>query len=120
MFAAIVAKAPMRSGGDYSVGRFVGIEAECANRIPLCPTDDVGYAELSLTKVIQRGIHRNSLLRSACVFSHKARRAPLSRSVDPAHAVAMLFSRGRRGGVRCMQQLRAPQDIFAVPRPWSV
>jgi hypothetical protein len=44
----------MRSGGDYSVGRFARIEAECANGIPLRPMDDVGHAELSLTKGIQR------------------------------------------------------------------
>jgi len=61
-FAAIVAKTPMRSGGDYSVGRFARIEAECANRIPLCLTQEVGHAELSLTKGVQHGIHRNSLL----------------------------------------------------------
>ena len=52
----------MRSGGDYPIGRFDGIEAECANGIPLCLTQEVGHAELSLTKGVQHGIHRNSLL----------------------------------------------------------
>ena len=62
MFASIIAKTPMRSGGDYSVRRFGGIEAECANRISLCLTQEVGHAELSLTKGVQHGIHPNSLL----------------------------------------------------------
>jgi hypothetical protein len=46
----------MRSGGDYSVRRFGGIEVECANRMPLCLTQEVGHAELSLTKGVQHGI----------------------------------------------------------------
>jgi hypothetical protein len=38
---------------------------------PLCLTQEVGHAELSLTKGVQQGIHRNSLLCSACVFPHE-------------------------------------------------
>jgi hypothetical protein len=55
------------------------------------PTDDAGYAELSLTKGIQRGNHRNSLFALLAFSSTKALRAPLSRSVDPAHAAANAF-----------------------------
>jgi hypothetical protein len=57
---AIVAEAPIRSGGNYSIGTLAWAKSKCCSRVALCAAQDFNYAE-QISDGVHYGIYRGVL-----------------------------------------------------------